>query len=82
MELAFVILHFPRLLKFFADNEKISTEDKLSQVSLSKFDDGYIISFIINKIYIFNVIGNLNIVKYYSIVILLMIYILHYYLIK
>ena len=41
----------------FIDEKKIDTEDKLSRVSIAQFDDGYIISVIINKIYCFNIRG-------------------------
>ena len=43
---------------FTTDDEQISTEEKLSKVSISKFNNGYIVSIIINKIYIFDKIGN------------------------
>ena len=46
------------IYSFTSENEQISTEAKLSKVSLSKFDDGYIVSIIIDKIYIFDNEGN------------------------
>ena len=48
----------------FDENKKIDTEDKLSRVSIAQFDDGYIVSIIINKIYFFNIEG--EIIKYFS----------------
>ena len=44
----------------FTESEEISTEAKLSKVSISKFDDGYIVSIIIDKLYIFDCNGNLR----------------------
>ena len=42
---------------FTSDIEQISTEEKLSKVSISKFNDGYFVSIIINKVYIFDKFG-------------------------
>ena len=44
----------------FNDNETITNENEYSKVSISKFDDGYIVSVIIDKIYIFDNEGNLK----------------------
>ena len=38
----------------FIDNEKIESEEELSKITISKYDDGYIICLIINKLYFFN----------------------------
>ena len=43
---------------FSLEEEQISNEDKLSRVSFAKFDDGYIFSIIIDKLYIFDAEGN------------------------
>ena len=43
---------------FTSENEQISSEEKLSKVSISKFNDGFIVSIIINKVYIFDKNGN------------------------
>ena len=43
---------------FSLEEEQISDEDKLSRVSFAKFDDGYIFSIIIDKLYIFDTEGN------------------------
>ena len=42
----------------FASEEQISSEEKLSKISIAKFDDGYIFSIIIDKLYIFDEEGN------------------------
>ena len=42
---------------FTTESEQISSEEKLSKVSISKFNDGYIVSIIINKVYIFDKTG-------------------------
>ena len=44
----------------FQLDEQISTEDKLSKILIRKFDDGYIICLIIDRIYFFDVDGNFN----------------------
>ena len=44
----------------FSEDEKITTEELLSKVTISKFEDGYIVAVIINKIYIFNINGDLE----------------------
>ena len=58
---------FSRIIKyvknFTTDYEQISTEQKLSKVSLEKFSDGYIISIIMFKVYIFDKLGNLKAYK-------------------
>ena len=41
----------------FLPDEEISTEEKLSKVTISQFDDGSIISVIIDKIYFFDING-------------------------
>ena len=43
---------------FSLEEEQISNEDKLSRVSFAKFNDGYIFSIIIEKLYIFDVERN------------------------
>ena len=43
----------------FSTNQ-ISSENYLSKVSIAQFEDGYIISVIINKIYIFDIEGELQ----------------------
>ena len=42
----------------FTTEEQISTEEKLSKILIKNFDDGYIISVIIDRIYIFDEEGN------------------------
>ena len=42
----------------FSSTEQISSEDVLSKVSISQFDDGYIVAVLINYIYIFDTNGN------------------------
>ena len=42
----------------FSSDEQISTEDKLNNVIIKKFDDGYIICLINNKAYLFDEFGN------------------------
>lgn len=53
---------FKKIIKniydFPAENEQISTEDQLSKISIKKFDNGYIVSIIIDRIYIFDSEGN------------------------
>ena len=44
----------------FSISEQISSEDDLSKVTISQFSDGYIVSVIINKIYIFDSFGELK----------------------
>ena len=44
----------------FTDNEILKDENDLSKITISKFDDGFIVSMIINKIYIFNISGELE----------------------
>ena len=41
----------------FPTNQLISNEDYLSKVAIAQFEDGYIVSVIIDKIYIFNSFG-------------------------
>ena len=41
----------------FATDEQITDENKLAQVSIEKFEDGYIVCIIINTIYIFEPSG-------------------------
>ena len=41
----------------FSDEEKISDLEKLSKISIIKFEDGFIISLIINKLYFFDTNG-------------------------
>jgi hypothetical protein len=48
-----------QIIKTFEDEEKISDTNKLSKVTISRFSDGYIFCIIINKIYVFNVKGQL-----------------------
>ena len=43
---------------FITESEQISTEDRLSKISIKKFDNGYIVSIIIDRIYIFDPEGN------------------------
>ena len=45
---------------YFSTNEIISNSDTLSKITISQFDDGYIIAAIIDKIYIFNSEGELK----------------------
>ena len=45
-------------ITIFSSEDQISNEDYLSKVSISQFKDGYILSVIIDKINIFNSIGN------------------------
>ena len=42
----------------FTDEEQISTADKLNNVIIKKFEDGYIICLINDKTYIFDNLGN------------------------
>ena len=42
----------------FSSDEQISTEDKLNNAIIKKFDDGYIICLINNKAYLFDELGN------------------------
>ena len=44
----------------FSEELQISDTDHLSKVLLEKFNDGYIVSIIINKIFIFDINGNLK----------------------
>ena len=44
----------------FSEENQISTPQNLSRVSISQFPDGYIVSAIIDKIYIFNLEGKLE----------------------
>lgn len=50
--------HIVKSVYNFTSEEQISNEDKLSKVSIKKFNDGYIVSIIIDKIYIFDEEGN------------------------
>ena len=43
---------------FASEEEQISNEEKLSRISIVKFDDGYIFCIIIDKLYIFDSEGN------------------------
>ena len=47
-------------VKSFSVSEQISNEEKLSKVTISQFNNGYIISIIIDKIYIFDFYGELE----------------------
>ena len=42
----------------FTDDEQISTEDKLKNVIIKKFENGYLICLIIDRTYIFDNLGN------------------------
>ena len=42
----------------FSDGQQLSNEDDLSKVSLAQFEDGLIVSIIINKIYLFKINGD------------------------
>ena len=52
--------HIIKNIYTFEENERINNEENLSKVEILQFDDGYIISIIIDKIYIFNVNGELD----------------------
>ena len=58
--------------EFSAESEQISSIEKSAQVSIAKYDDGYIVSIIINTIYFFNEEGyikknkSINNALYYS----------------
>ena len=54
---------FSRIIKnvtVFASGDRISSANYLSKVSISQFKEGYIVSVIINKIYIFSPEGELD----------------------
>ena len=42
----------------FTDDEQISTEDKLKNVIIKKFENGYLICLVVDRTYIFDNLGN------------------------